>query len=108
TFLESRSGNGITLVNEPEGKWPRVSIEIALDASSNTYRCRRLRIQRADDSVRAWLLSTRFMFCVTMSEGLSIAEHHRSIVKLVGKIETPLYQAMRSLSAVVRKLAYLE
>jgi len=109
TFIESKVAGGITLISHPEGKWPRVFIEFAQDASSGAFRCKRVRIWSPDDSVASWLLSTRFMFCLALNQGLTLTDDHGAVlVRLVPKSEPSFYQAVRSMSSIARKLAYIE
>jgi hypothetical protein len=106
-FIETRTADQFFLSNRPEGKWPSVVIELGRDGPNAPFRCTAMRAQHRDNSAEAWLLLTRFMFCVTSSDAWSIVDDRDTVLKLVPRIDPALALELRHLSSVVRKVSYI-
>src|SRR5262249_54263937 len=88
---------------------PSVILEMAQDVASSVPTPTDVAAEPADDSVEAWLLLTRLMFFLAVSETFSLIEddgHERLLVP--SKTEPSVFSEVRNLSSVVRKLRYIE
>src|SRR5262249_55315649 len=107
-FAEDRQGPDIVLRGNPSGRWPRVWVKISRESAEAVPRCQELRVERADGSVGAWLLFTRFMFQLQVSGRLLIVADNAAPVELCPEPDSEWSQNLRNLSSVIRKIAYIE
>ncbi|HEY6328819.1 MAG TPA: hypothetical protein VI756_05745 [Blastocatellia bacterium] len=108
SFTETCVGNWITLRNEPEGKWPTIIVDARRESEDSDFRVKALRIERADNSVEAWLLFSRLWFLMAARGGLSIIDQAGKPLKLSPKLDRNWLLGLRGRCSVVRKLSYIE
>jgi hypothetical protein len=107
TFTQTISRNEVKIRSISEGKLPLVEIDLVSDNGSNIAACKRFKAQPVDDSVEAYLLATRLMFCWGYARSLQLIGDRGVLVELHLDDEYDTLK-LHPLSTVVRKLRYIE
>jgi hypothetical protein len=108
-FTERLVENRRILKNEPNGKWPSLILEIPRDAADSVPTFTDVRAESADDSVEAWLLLSRLMFLLAVSETFVLIEDGgRERALVLRETDPSVLSEVRNLSSIVRKLRYIE